>query len=366
MASHRTTHRDWTTNAEAFLASILDGVAQPVWVVDHEGGIVFANPAAVAALGYDDVSELRGKPSHQTIHYKHPDGSRFPVEECPMLLPHATGETVHRENDWFVRRDGSMFPVDYWSAPIDTPTGRGAVVAFTDVEERVAKAQAQRERDVARARAAEARAAQRRVIEQGDAARRKVTRDLHDGAQQRFVHAVIKLQLAQQKWSSDVATARELVDSATEDTKEGLDELRELASGIHPAILTSQGLGAALKALATRTALPVHVESAISASLPAEVEANVYFLISEALNNVVKHARASSVRVSVCQEDSTLSVKVSDDGIGGAELGDAGSGLRGMFDRVEALEGSLEVRSPPRGGTVVRAEIPIHTAISRN
>src|SRR6266536_3366931 len=109
------------------MTAILDCVAQPVWMVDQDGLIRFANPSAVAALGYADASELQGKPSHQTIHYKHPDGSRFPAEDCPMLLPRTTGQTIQRADDWFVRRDGSMFPVEYWSAPIDAPGGRGAV-----------------------------------------------------------------------------------------------------------------------------------------------------------------------------------------------------------------------------------------------
>src|ERR1700737_30156 len=108
----------WNVKAQPFLKAILECVAQPVWVVDHEGLIRFANLAAVVALGYEDFSELEGKPSHQTIHYKHPDGSPFPAEECPMLLPRRTGETIHRDEDWFFRRDGTMFPVSYSSAPI--------------------------------------------------------------------------------------------------------------------------------------------------------------------------------------------------------------------------------------------------------
>lgn len=99
-------------------------------MADQDGVIRFANPSAVTALGFDSVSELIGKPSHQTIHYKRPDGSPFPADECPLLLPRTTGETIHRADDWFVRRDGSMFPVEYWSAPMDGPGGRGAVVAF--------------------------------------------------------------------------------------------------------------------------------------------------------------------------------------------------------------------------------------------
>jgi PAS domain S-box-containing protein len=127
---------DPASSSEALVTSILDCIAQPVWMVDQDGLIRFANPSAAAALGYTGVSELRGRPSHQTIHYKRPDGSPFPAEECPMLLPRTTGNTIHRADDWFVRRDGSMFPVEYWSAPIDAPGGRGAVVAFTDLSER--------------------------------------------------------------------------------------------------------------------------------------------------------------------------------------------------------------------------------------
>ena len=178
----------WNVEAQPFLKSILDGVAQPVWVVDHEGFIRFANPAALAALGYDELSELEGRPSHETIHYQYPDGSPFPAEECPMLRPRQTGETIHSDEDWFFRRDGTMFPVSYWSAPIETPQGRGAVVAFTDIEEQRKAEEAVRERDIAEARASEARAAQRRTMEAADAARRHVTRDLHDGAQQQFVN----------------------------------------------------------------------------------------------------------------------------------------------------------------------------------
>ncbi|MCW3016616.1 MAG: sensor histidine kinase, partial [Solirubrobacterales bacterium] len=124
-------------SAEDFLSAVLAAAAQPIWVVDPEDRIRFANPAAIAALGYDSAGELVGRHGHETIHYRHPDGTPYPAAECPMLLPRATGETVARDVDWFVRRDGSMFPVSYVSVPIEMPAGRGAVVAFTDAEERV-------------------------------------------------------------------------------------------------------------------------------------------------------------------------------------------------------------------------------------
>ena len=123
--------------AEDFLAAVLDSAAQPIWAVDAAGLIRFANPAAVEALGYDDAQELLGRNSHETIHYAHPDGKPYPACDCPMLLPRVTGETVTSELDWFFRRDGSMFPVSYVSVPVELPEGRGAVVAFTDIEERL-------------------------------------------------------------------------------------------------------------------------------------------------------------------------------------------------------------------------------------
>ena len=119
--------------AEDFLAAVLRTIAQPVWVVDHEGLIRFANPAAIAALGYDNSEDLIGRNSHETIHYRHPDGTPYPASECPMLLPRTSGATVARDLDWSFRRDGSMFPVSYVSGPIEMSQGRGAVVAFNDM-----------------------------------------------------------------------------------------------------------------------------------------------------------------------------------------------------------------------------------------
>ena len=134
--------------AEDFLAAVLRTIAQPVWVVDPEGLIRFANPAAIAALGYDNSEDLIGRNSHETIHYRRPDGTPYPASECPMLLPRTSGATVARDLDWFFRRDGSMFPVSYASVPIEMSRGRGAVVAFNDIESRLRAEEELRERDV--------------------------------------------------------------------------------------------------------------------------------------------------------------------------------------------------------------------------
>jgi PAS domain S-box-containing protein len=655
-------------------------------VADQDGLIRFANPSAVAALGYGDASELIGEPSHETIHYKRPDGSRFPAGECPLLLPRTTGQTVHRADDWFVRRDGSMVPVEYWSAPIDGPAGRGAVVAFRDVSEQaahqdllaarerlkavadeqaalrrvatlvasgapeeevfavvtrevagcldlplvslvrfeaggravhvgvwgeqnpfrvgtswpldsrgaagrvfhsgrsarvdyadvpgpiaarlageagirtavavpiivsgrpwgammalstatapqpastedrlagftelvataIANAQARQElrqladeqgalrqvatlvargadpaavfdavceatgrltgaasvnlaqftpdetnftragwsqrgthvpagtrlpldggsinavirRTHAPARVdsyegregslaarlrelgiksevgapvivdgsvwgaliagtdqpeplppgtewrvarfaeligtavsnatdrAELIASRARIITAFDAARQRVTRDLHDGAQQQLVSTLINLQLAQQAWSTAPEQARQHLDRALHDARSSIDGLREIAAGIHPAILTHRGLAAALEALAARLPLPVHLD-VTGSRLPGPIEASVYFFCSEALTNVVKHAQASSAWVRVACEGGQCVVEVRDDGIGGAEPGPKTSGLVGLRDRAGALKGTMQISSPPGAGTTLRAWVPL-------
>ena len=335
--------------SHASMEAILDCIAQPVWVVDHDGLISFVNPAGLAALGYEHLSEVEGLPGHETIHYKHRDGSHFPASECPMSISRETGETVVMEEDWFVRRDGSMFPVSYISTPIGMRHGTGLVVAFTDVAERRAAERAARERDVARL-------AQRRIIEAADAARARLERDLHDGAQQQFVSALMHLQMAERVADDD--EARELRTRGIEMASAGITELRRLAAGLHPAVLSDRGLVPAVRALADRLPLPVVVSADGVDRLPVATEASVYFFVSEALTNVVKHARAHEALVRLAAGDEELTVEVRDDGIGGARSNGDSSGLHGLTDRIGALDGELEVDSPPGHGTTLRARIP--------
>ncbi len=349
--------QEWSVQSPPFKA-ILDCVAQPVWVVDHDGLILFANPAALAALGYDDPSELEGQASHETIHYKHPDGSDFPAEECPLLRPRTTGETVHTDLDWFFRRDGSMFPVSYWSAPIATPNGRGAVLAFSDIEEQRRAERAERERDIAQARESEARAAQRRIVEAGYAARRQVTRDLHDGAQQKLVGLVLNVQLAREMIASEPDRADALLETVTQQVHGAISDLRELAGGIHPALLSTRGLHAAVEALAEESPLPIEPLVIPDRRFAPVVESTVYFLISEALTNIVKHAEATSAAIRIGVAEDSLTVEVRDDGVGGAAARGDGSGLTGLADRVGAAGGVLTVDSPDGAGTTLRADIP--------
>jgi PAS domain S-box-containing protein len=670
-------------DAEDFLGAVLETAAQPIWVVDPDDRIRFANPAAIAALGYDSADELFGRHSHETIHHSRPDGTPYPASECRLLLPRARGETVASDLDWFFRRDGSMFPVSYVSAPIEMPDGRGAVVAFTDIEDRlhaeelrseheailaareaslrriaarVAEGAASAEvfaaiaREVAGvlgvslvavwryesdgtgtvvgawsepphllevgsrwplddtviiarvretgrparsddladvygtvadivqeatirsaagapivvdgdvwgvmaaggtqgerlpdriedrlagftelvattisnsasreelARLADEQAALRRVatlvareappaevfaavaeelgrlldvaatrlvryeqdetativsswgrladevpvgtrlplggynvislvartgrparidnyaeatgpiadygrrlnargavggpivvagrcwgamivssreaeplpagteawieefaelvataianvqartdlaasrarvVAAADEERRRVVRDLHDGAQQRLVHTVITMKLARRALQHGDGSASALVTEAIEHAEQATADMRELAHGILPAVLTRGGLRAGVQALASR--MPVPVESNVSVGrLPAGVEATAYFVVAEALTNVAKHARAHGATVLAGVEDCTLRVRVRDDGVGGARPD--GSGLVGLADRLAVLGGRLQVDSPADGGTLVAADIPL-------
>jgi signal transduction histidine kinase len=207
------------------------------------------------------------------------------------------------------------------------------------------------------ARVDELEESRRRGIVAGMAERRRLERDLHDGAQQRLVSLSLQLGLARGQVDRDPTAAGRMLDAAREELRQALEELRELARGIHPAVLTDRGLDAALESLADRTPVPVALDEIPTERLPAAVEAAAYFVVAESLTNVAKYAAAHEAHVRVCRHDGTAVVEVRDDGVGGADAA-GGTGLRGLADRLAALDGSLEVLSPPGGGTLVRATIP--------
>jgi signal transduction histidine kinase len=200
--------------------------------------------------------------------------------------------------------------------------------------------------------------ARSRIIAAADSERRRIERDLHDGAQQRLVALALNLRMAEQRAADGDPSAAELVRNAGEEAQLALKELRDLARGIHPAILTNRGLPAALEDLASRATLPVEVTASPDQPLPGAVEAAAYFVVSECLANIGKHADAETATVAVSAQDGLVTVEVSDDGVGGATL-DGGSGIQGLADRVGALSGSLAVDSPPGVGTRVTAVIPV-------
>ncbi len=207
-----------------------------------------------------------------------------------------------------------------------------------------------------RAKVEELRASRARIVESGDAARRRIERDLHDGAQQRLVSLALRLTMLRSKLKGGSDARRDL-DAARAELEQALEELRELARGIHPSVLSDRGLDAVLEGLARRAPLPVELLATPGERLPDRVESTAYFVVGEALTNVAKHAGATHARVGVRREGGSVLVEVADDGVGGARP-ENGSGLRGLVDRVMALDGLLEVDSPPGLGTTLRARIP--------
>jgi signal transduction histidine kinase len=202
------------------------------------------------------------------------------------------------------------------------------------------------------------RDARQRIISAADNERRRIERDLHDGAQQRMVSVAVTLGLAEAKMRTDVNAAAALIAEARQEAQLAVQELRELARGIHPAVLSDRGLGPALEALAARAPVPVDVSGVPAEPLPRPVEAAVYFVTAEALTNVAKYAQADTASVALSVDDGTLRLEIRDDGVGGADSS-AGGGVAGLCDRVEALDGVLTIDSPPGSGTTVTAEIPL-------
>jgi PAS domain S-box-containing protein len=258
-----------------------------------------------------------------------------------------------------VRADGEIRWVLDRGQLVKGPGGRmwmdGAIFDITDRRE---AEDALRRREVEAARAEELHASRARIVEAADAARRKIERDLHDGAQQRLVSLALDVRVARARLAKDPDSAAAFLDKLGDELQQASAELRELARGIHPAVLTERGLAPAIETLAARAPVPVEVVALPEERLPAVVEATAYFTVSEALTNVAKYANASHARVRVANGDDRLVVEVQDDGVGGAEAA-TGSGLSGLADRVGAVDGELSVTSPPGEGTLVRAVLPL-------
>jgi signal transduction histidine kinase len=209
------------------------------------------------------------------------------------------------------------------------------------------------------ARVTELEVSRGRVVDAAEAERRRIERDLHDGAQQRLVALAMELGRAKAKFADDVGAAAALVDQAHADAKAALAELRDLVRGVHPPVLTDRGLDAALSGLIARCPVPVDLQYDVPVRPRPAAEAVAYFTVAEALTNVAKHSRATHVRVVVEGAPGaagTLNVVISDDGTGGADA--SGAGLRGLADRVVGLDGVLSVESPPGGPTIISAIVP--------
>ena len=327
--------------------------ADALYVADAAGRIAFLNPAALKILGYADATELLGRPSHDTIHYLRPDGSWFPVAECPLLRPSRTGETVQLEQDSLVRKDGTQVAVSYSSAPVNLAGGRGVVIAFRDIS--------------ARLRLGEVEASRARIAQAADEARKTIERALHDGAQQQFVAVAMRLESARHLIGTAPADAAPLIDAAHADLLEAIAELRRLAHGIHPAELSRRGLAAALRTLARRTAIPVELTAEDPGRLPPEIEATAYYIAAETTANAAKHANAGHIQIALALTSGALRLTITDDGAGGAAFAE-GTGLQGLRDRADAYGGHLALDSPVGGPTVLTAVLPVpgHQAAGRS
>ena len=281
-------------------------------------------------------------------------------------------DRVH-EAVYSVTDDGKPFVIEYRIVRADggvrwvmdrgqLVTGAGARRwcdgAIFDITERRRAEEALRVREVEQARDEELRASRTRIVEAADAARRKIERDLHDGAQQRLVALALEVRMARARVGKDPASAGPFLDRLGKELAGASAELRELARGIHPALLTERGLAPAIETLVSRAPLPVEMLELPDDRLAPVTEATAYFTVAEALTNVAKYAGATHATVRLARENGELAIEVQDDGVGGAQA-TPGSGLSGLADRVGAADGSLSVTSPPGEGTLVRAVIPL-------
>jgi PAS domain S-box-containing protein len=336
--------------SEARQRTILERALDAVISVDRDARVTYVNSAFERAFGYRaeemigrDLADKIVPPSLREAHRR------------GLARYLATGQEVilnRRIEMSAMRADGTEFPAEV----AVTRTGLPGEPTFTAyVRDITDRQRAEQELIASRAR----------LVAASDAARQRVTRDLHDGAQQRLVATLINLQLAEQRWDAAPDRARELVGRAMDDTRRGIEDLRELAAGLHPAILTQHGLPAAIRALADRVPIPVEI-NVPGVRLPAPIEASMYFFCAEALTNIAKHAQATSAWVRLEIDGDLCVAEVRDDGIGAASPRSQDSGLTGLSDRIGALGGTLTITSPPAQGTVLRATVPVQGSDRRN
>jgi PAS domain S-box-containing protein len=324
---------------EERLRAVIDSAPVGILEVDLTSRVIRWNSAAERIFGWSR-EEIVGRPVPIVPPVKQ-------AEYENVLATVRSGRVFASVETYRQRKDGTLVDVEIAAAPVRDSDGRvvSHMVVFTDISRRK-----QQEREV--------RAARARIVAAGDAERRRLERNLHDGAQQRLVSVSLLVRLASSHLDADPAGARRDLDRISEELGCALAELRELARGLHPSLLTDRGLVAALEALATRAPIPVGITAALSQNVPEAIEAAAYYVVAESLTNVAKYARASEAHVDVATENGCVVIEVADDGVGGADDGE-GSGLRGLADRVQALGGRLDVRSPAGEGTRVHAAIPI-------
>ena len=324
--------------SESRLRAMLEAALDAVLTMDHNGLITGWNHAAETTFGYH-ADEAIGREMADTIvpaslRAAHRKGlARFLKTERPVILDRRLELTGMHKN-------GTEFPVELTITRISLPGPPMFTGYLRDITER-------------KAVEAELRASRARLVEIADIERRRIQRNLHDGAQQRITAVLLTLGRLREAPHDHT----DLIDVAIDELSTSLEEIRELASGLHPSVLSERGLTKALEALALRDGIPIDLQTDIRPGLPEQLEAAAYFVVAEGLANTHKHAGASSVVIRARTDGENLVVEVLDDGIGGAN--EEGSGLRGLADRIEALGGTLALESPARGGTRLLARIPL-------
>ena len=325
--------------SESRLRAMLEAALDAVVVMDHRGHVLDWNRAAEATFGYraheaigHEMADLIVPPSLRPAHRR--GLARFLETEHARVLDRRLELTA-------LHKHGTEFPVELTITRIDVPGPPTFTGYLRDITER---AQAE----------AELRASRARLVEVADAERLRIQRNIHDGAQQRLTSVLLNLGRLRGSASDSHAP---LLSAAIDELAAGLQELRELAGGLHPSLLAERGLGPALEAAALRSPLPVELTDLPGRRVPDHIEAAAYYVIAEALTNVHKHAGAQRVEVGATTDGETLLVEVSDDGIGGANP--QGNGLRSLADRVEALAGTLRIESPRGQGTRLQARFPL-------
>jgi PAS domain S-box-containing protein len=328
--------------SESRMRAMLESALDAVVTMDARGRVIGWNHAAEAIFGYRadeaigrEMAELIVPPALRPVHRR--GLARFLQTQSAVILD-------RRLELSGMRRDGSEFPVELTITRIALPGAPTFTGYLRDITDRVRADE-------------ELRASRARLVEVADAERRRIQRNLHDGAQQRLTSVLLTLG----RLRALGPEPDRLLDFAIDELAAGLDEIRELAGGLHPAVLAERGLVAALQALAMRAPLPVKLDLAVEPGVPEQAQAAAYYVVAEALANVNKHAGAARAVVNATAADGRLEVAVTDDGVGGAD--EEGGGLRGLADRVEALGGRLALDSPAGGGTRVRAEIPYRTLV---
>jgi PAS domain S-box-containing protein len=341
-------------DAESLLRSLMENIPGAIYraVNDSAWSVLKVSDEIEAITGYPPADFVDAS---KLISVTHPEDRERVNEAIDTALAAGRPWVLEYRVE---HADGSIHWVHERGVKTVDPDGSEWIDGIMfDITERRAAEQLRVERELEALRVAELEASRVRLIEAADAARRRIERDLHDGAQQRLVVTALLLRTAEDAAEPGSRTAT-VLRAARAELDAGMSELRALARGIHPALLTERGLGPALRSLVAHCGVPVELRDELGERLAPAIETALYFVVSEALTNVDRYSGASRATVRLASDNGSVEVEVADDGRGGADPAN-GSGLRGLQDRLSAIDGTLALDSPPERGTRLRASVPL-------